>query len=90
MKVYIVSYDLNSRANPDYEGVCTALSACGDVKRLHQSVFLLASNLGAMTIRESIKPTLNPGDSVFIALFDLSEWSGWNTRMSAWIAEHSN
>ena len=87
MNIYVVSYDLKSDHDPDYEGVGAALEQCGLVNRFQKSVFLVASTIeSASAIRDVVAPSLNDGDTLFVVKVEDS-WAGWNTRLSAWIKE---
>ena len=92
MNIYVVSYDLMSSNDPDYEGVLQALGTCGNVNHFQKSVCLVASAMDVKMIRETVKPRLGRGDSVFVSLLTTGAdgWCGWNTRLSAWISENSS
>ena len=87
-KIYIASYDL-SEPNRDYEGVGGALASCGEVKRVQQSVWLIATSSTAVEIRDAVKPFLEGEDSFFVTQLDIQDWAGWRTRAQAWISEHA-
>ena len=86
MGIFIVSYDLKSDENPDYEGVSAALEQCGTVNHFQKSVCLVASAMSAKEIRDSVRPALNDEDTLFVACISNS-WAGWRTRLAAWIEE---
>lgn len=84
MDIYIVSYDLKSDDDPDYEGVSAALEKCGTVNHFQKSVCLVASEMKAKDIRDIVRLVLNGEDTLFVARIG-SEWAGWGTRLAAWI-----
>lgn len=84
MNVFIVSYDLKSDDNPNYEGVSAALEKCGVVNHFQKSVCLVSSTMSAKEIRDLISPVLGERDTLFVAKIGL-EWAGWRTRLAAWI-----
>lgn len=86
-KIYLVSYDLSSDGTPDYDGVGSALESCGVVNHFQRSVWLVSSEKSAQEIRDAVCPVLRPTDTVFVAAI-IGAWSGWNTRLSAWINEN--
>lgn len=86
-KIYLVSYDLSSDGAPDYEGVGSALESCGEVNRFQKSVWLVASERTAQEIRDSVRQVLRTTDTLFVAAI-VGAWSGWNTRLSAWMNEN--
>ena len=86
MEVFVVTYDLKSDGNPDYEGVSAALEKCGAVNHFQKSVCLVASNMSAKEIRDAIRSVLGAEDTLFVSCVD-GNWAGWRTRLSAWIKE---
>ena len=86
MEVFIVSYDLKSDDNPDYEGVSAALEKCGSVNHFQKSVCLVASNMSAKEIRDAIRSVLGAEDTLFVSRVE-GNWAGWRTRLAAWIEE---
>ena len=86
--IYLVSYDLSSAENPDYDGVRSALEGCGSVNAFQKSVCLVDSSLTPGAIREAVKPSLNANDTLFVAAIDTVRWCGWRTRLAAWISDH--
>ena len=86
MDIYIVSYDLKSDDDPDYEGVSAALEKCGTVNHFQKSVCLVASEMKAKDIRDAVCPVLNAEDTIFVTRIGPG-WAGWGTRLAAWIEE---
>lgn len=86
MEIYVVSYDLKSDQNPNYEGVSAALEKCGTVNHFQKSVCLVASSISAKEIRDAVAPVLNDEDTLFVSRMGVG-WAGWRTRVAAWIEE---
>lgn len=86
--IYIVSYDCDGEGTPDYANIAAALDQCGVVRRFQQSVCLVSSELSAIQIRDAVKPSLGPLDTLFVARLEATDWAGWRTKMQAWIREN--
>jgi hypothetical protein len=76
--IFVIAYDLHSPNDTpqDYERVIAAIKADFIWCHLQESVWLVRSALSASEIRESLKPALISGDSLFVARLQ-GNWASW-------------
>jgi len=85
--IYIIIYDLREATSEDYQAVYDAIRDIDDDPHEHieESVYLVASDLSAVEIRDALKPHLTAGSKLFVGAFGgEGAWSG-DRRLKNWL-----
>lgn len=72
---FLVLYDLHDTPR-DYSRLYVAMKLCGKTKRVQQSAWLIRSLLDEDQVREILRRTMQPGDSLIVLPVQLRDEAG--------------
>ncbi len=66
MKCYIVSYDLKSGSNFDYQRLYDAIKGYETWAHINESLWAVVTDQTAIQVRDNLKQYIDQGDSLFV------------------------
>jgi hypothetical protein len=85
MKTYLITYDLY-RPGQQYTGLTDAIKGSGTWAHIQQSVWVIKSNLNAVSIRDILSAYLDQNDKLFVCeLGNEAAWFGLPLEISNWL-----